>query len=225
MKKEGKAEKKQLLKAGYTNSKRLGEIFCVVCFAFLIFFAFVNVWRNSQWSNAWIFCIAFILSMLFSDFVAGLVHWYADTWGTIETPFLGTFIRSFREHHLDPVAICTHDAIETNGDNCLTTLVPLYFMCVKEVTSSWDYFSLCFWAWTCIFVAFTNQFHKWAHTYRPPAVVRFLQDYGIILSRKNHSVHHLNPFDTHYCITNGWLNQPLQYIEFWRVLELSLIHI
>jgi ubiquitin-conjugating enzyme E2 variant len=58
----------------------------------------------------------------------------------------------------------------------------------------------------------TNQIHKWSHTYKPPALVIMAQNCGLILSRKNHGVHHRPPFDKYYCITNGWLNPVLAYI-------------
>ena len=82
------------------------------------------------------------------------------------------------------------------------------------------YFTMSTWTGICFWTLLTNQIHKWSHTYKPPALVILAQNCGLILSRKNHGVHHRPPFDKYYCITNGWLNPVLAYIVSTRVTYL-----
>ena len=139
--------------------------------------------------------------------------------------FLKAFIRPFREHHVDPTALTRHDIIETNGDNCLMTLPTLFCLVYKHLTL--DRLVLrehCAWDWyifaLAAFVALTNQIHKWSHTYFGlPKWVMFLQDYNIILPRIHHRIHHVAPHESYFCITTGWLNYPLEVIQFWTTLE------
>jgi len=157
--------------------------------------------------------------------MSGLVHWGADTWGTLEWPFVGpTFIRSFREHHVSPTAMCEHDFFETNGDNCMLVVIPLFILAFFSSSDHWwSIFISCFWMSACVGVAFTNQFHKWSHTVKLPTIVTLLQRYWIILPKVNHTLHHRPAFDGYYCITTGWLNPVLDGINFWRYVE-SFVH-
>jgi len=220
--------KKQVL-GNYTPQKRAMDIIDTCLFGVMFVLAFYNLVVHSSVAHLWISVLAFMLSMLFADFCSGLLHWGADTWGTFDTPFVGpTFIRSFREHHVTPTAMCQHDIFETNGDNCLATLPVLVFMALKQVTDSngtvllWPFFVLNFWVWSCLWIALTNQFHSWSHYSKPPLFVAMLQKSGIILSPSTHRKHHVMPFDRNYCITNGWLEPFLVSINFWKNAEVFI---
>ncbi|KAL1458359.1 hypothetical protein WDU94_008516 [Cyamophila willieti] len=167
-----------------------------------------------------------VAGILTADFASGFVHWLADTWGSTEVPLLGkTLIRSFREHHVDPTSITRHDFVETNGDNFLVTIpflgrMTYQFLTLNEQEIKHNFNLYCFLLLSAIFVAFTNQIHKWSHTYYGlPRWVLFLQDCHLILPRRHHRYHHVAPHETYYCITTGWLNWPLEQIRFWPNLE------
>mmetsp|Transcript_3896 Transcript_3896/g.14714 ORF Transcript_3896/g.14714 Transcript_3896/m.14714 type:complete len:368 (+) Transcript_3896:192-1295(+) len=204
----------------------------------LVLFSGEAVSRPMVWSTI---LFGFILGMLSADFFSGCVHWFADTFCTKETAILGPLIRSFREHHVDQQAITRHDVIESNGDNCMfgnllliagrVTCLSLWWkvpalplaaavLYSSHVTISLASLFLLTWATSfALMFALTNQIHKWSHQYSVPAWVKLLQDCRIILHRKDHMVHHTNPFDRYYCITTGWLNPVLNVTGFWRALE------
>ncbi|CAF4656948.1 unnamed protein product [Rotaria sp. Silwood1] len=167
-----------------------------------------------------------VLGILTADLASGIVHWAADTWGSVDMPFIGrNFLRPFREHHIDPTSITRHDFIETNGDNFAVTVPYLLYMAYKftywndtDIRQMYNFEVYMF--ILAIFVSMTNQFHKWSHTYFGlPSYIVFLQRYHIILPRKHHRLHHVVPHDTYFCITTGWLNWPFEMIQFWSRLE------
>ncbi|CAL8319517.1 unnamed protein product [Merluccius merluccius] len=210
----------------YSPGKRCQEWTSVLlCFS-LMAFNFVHLLANFHFCHLWFILLAVVAGILTADFASGFVHWGADTWGSVELPIVGkAFIRPFREHHIDPTAITRHDFIETNGDNCMLTIVPLGIMAISfltlspvEVYHSYPWF--CYVFALAIFVTLTNQIHKWSHTYFGlPGWVVFLQNCHIILPRKHHRIHHVSPHETYFCITTGWLNYPLEKLGFWPTLE------
>ncbi|XP_055295727.1 plasmanylethanolamine desaturase isoform X2 [Sitodiplosis mosellana] len=169
---------------------------------------------------------AAMCGIITADFGSGLVHWAADTWGSVELPIVGkAFLRPFREHHIDPTSITRHDFIETNGDNFMVALPILAAVAFNFLTKSpadiQDHYPISAYLFLCsIFVAMTNQIHKWSHTYFGlPRWVLFLQDNHIILPRRHHRIHHVAPHETYFCITTGWLNWPLEKLRFWSGME------
>ncbi|KAG2464471.1 TM189 protein, partial [Polypterus senegalus] len=214
------------LAALYSSGKRFQEWISVIFCFFLLIFNFYHLLVHFHIDHISFMLTGVVAGILSADFASGLVHWGADTWGSVEVPVFGkAFIRPFREHHIDPTAITRHDFIETNGDNCMLTVVPLANMALKFVslspaeiyhTYSWECYIFAF----AVFVTLTNQIHKWSHTYFGlPRFVTLLQDLHIILPRKHHRIHHVSPHETYFCITTGWLNYPLEKLGFWRRLE------
>jgi hypothetical protein len=182
-----------------------------------------RVLSSMTWARSWLLPVMFVVAELGTDFVSGLSHWMCDTWGRLDTPVVGpTFIRSFREHHVDPTAMCHHDFIETNSDASLFSvllngcLLGLYGF---DGSSMVDMVIYSFALFGGFYAAFTNEFHKWSHMSVTPPWISLLQSWWVVLPKRHHGVHHKPPFDKYYCITTGHLNSFLDGIGFWRRLE------
>ena len=109
------------------------------------------------------FILFSVLGILTADLASGIVHWGADTWGSVDMPFIGrNFLRPFREHHIDPTSITRHDFIETNGDNFAVTVPYLFYMAHKftywnEIDIRRIYNFEVYMFLLAIFVSMTNQ--------------------------------------------------------------------
>jgi len=231
---ELKKVKKEILKQHYGPIKRAFEIFFVCSVLVAIPIVLYNILSHIGWNSLPLLVIGAVCGALFADFMSGLVHWGADTWGTLDWPLVGgTFIRSFREHHVAPTEMCEHDFFETNGDNFMLSLIPLFIFSRKDLFWSSnteevplvEIFSGMFWLTAALYIAMTNQFHKWAHAPKPSALVTLLQNCWLILPRFHHSLHHRPAFEGHYCITTGWLNPLFDGTKFWRMLENMVIKV
>ncbi|UJR36875.1 hypothetical protein I4U23_029588 [Adineta vaga] len=216
----------KLLASQYTNEKRAQELISIILCVLLMMYNFFFICSYFDVRNWYLIIPSALLGISTADLASGIVHWGADTWGSVDMPFIGrNFLRPFREHHIDPTSITRHDFIETNGDNFAVIIPYFLYMAYKftffsetDIRRSYNFEVYMF--LLAIFVSMTNQFHKWSHTYFGlPSYIVFLQRYHIILPRKHHRIHHVVPHDTYFCITTGWLNRPLEMIQFWSCLE------
>lgn len=213
------------LAQGYSKTVRAVEVLSIVSFYGLMV---AVAWRGFPYAvkAPWLAMAGLFFGYLLADFTSGFVHWLADTWGHPDMPVIGkALLRPFREHHVAPKAMTEHDFIETNGNNCLIS-VPWALGALLMPLDVEGWRGLLFFTMTSIasmifWVMMTNQFHKWSHfePHELPALVRWLQRHGLILSPQHHDIHHRAPFDTHYCITTGWLNVPLMRLGFFRGME------
>ncbi len=141
---------------------------------------------------------------LFVDFVSGLVHWFGDTGGDAATPVFGPlFFRTFVEHHFDALAITRHGAAEVNGTNAF--LIAPFIAAAHAVAGPGG----PRWALAALMASLAgwglvvNQAHCWAHAPRPPAAVRRLQRWRVLLPPEHHDRHHRPPFRRNYCVLSG----------------------
>jgi hypothetical protein len=179
-----------ILAAGYTPMKRRFELATMTAFLTLECVVGYYAFCNTVLSRDWLLILAmFVVGQVATDMVSGWVHWTCDTWGRLDTPVWvslpacsaasccicmlnrafcqgPTFIRSFREHHVDPTAMCNHDFIETNSDASLPSVALNLFLVLWHGFHPGSRFDLglhYFALFGGIFAAFTNEFHKWAH--------------------------------------------------------------
>lgn len=206
--------------SGYARSHRLYESAGIAVGLSSIGILAYRLGTADKVSGWWIPLTVFA-GLLGADFTSGFVHWLFDTWGSTRTPVVGQLaIRTFREHHVDASAMTRHGFVETNGHNIAMSLVPSvtgYFAIAHRTLPSALIAMSCFSMAVC--VAMTSQIHKWAHMPRAPRVVRWFQDAGLIIGARHHHRHHVMPHDSHYCITVGWMNAPLELVRFFRGLE------
>jgi hypothetical protein len=141
-----------------------------------------------------------------ADLSSGIVHFLLDNFGSPETPVIGQkFVKPFRDHHVDPMAMTHGDFIAVNADNvfvCLPVIIPAFFLLDVALHPYWGVFIVGLVAG----VIMTNQLHKWAHMPTVPRLVAVAQRSGVVLSKEHHSVHHSGAYDSNYCITWGHLD-------------------
>jgi hypothetical protein len=179
--------------------------------------------RLYELDQLWLVALAIPLGIIGGDFISGIVHWAADTYGSEDMRVIGpSLVKPFRLHHIYPRDICTHGLVETTGNVCILAVPALSgFLCLMwfKPDSVVLAFSAVSFALMAAATVATNQFHKWAHQESPSAFARWLQRKRLVLEPQHHKRHHTQPFDVNYCITNGWLNPLLNKLKFFRRLE------
>lgn len=153
--------------------------------------------------------------VMLADFVAGLVHWLEDSYGSADTPFVGPLLvrPNIVHHHY-----------------------PRYFTRLSWWQSSWDILLICavllgaayalglltwhVWLFAVVSVN-ANQVHKWSHRTRAEngRIISFFQDIRLLLTPRQHAVHHSDPKNTYYCPVTNLVNPLLEFLRFWLALE------
>eukprot|EP00884_Botryococcus_braunii_P016703 jgi/Botrbrau1/3716/Bobra.0363s0003.1 len=161
------------------------------------------------------------------DLLSGVYHWGVDNYGDDSTPILGSQIAAFQGHHQRPWTITerefcnnVHKVFKPAGVFAAGCCLVSGFMpgWLEVLLGSGTFLT-----------AMSQQFHAWSHMRgsQLSQTVIFLQEAGILVSRKAHGAHHKAPFEGNYCIVSGFWNPILDQggseKGFFRQLE-RLLH-
>ena len=166
----------------------------------------VEVSDRWSWTVLTVIIGLIVVAYAVADLASGIVHYLLDNFGSPDTPVIGQkFVKPFRDHHVDPMAMTQGDFIAVNADNvfvCLPVIIPAFFF----LDTGRHPYAGVFIVGLVAGVIMTNQLHKWAHMPRVPKLVAAAQRRGIVLSKRHHAVHHSGQYDRNYCITWGHLD-------------------
>ncbi|KAG0729603.1 Transmembrane protein 189 [Chionoecetes opilio] len=101
----------------YSRGKRTQEIVCVcMCITLMV----VNLYFMAvhfRVEKVGSICLVALAGIFTADFASGLVHWAADTWGSVELPVLGKKLKDLTCAHEYAVAVSNRfDVLGALGD-------------------------------------------------------------------------------------------------------------
>jgi ubiquitin-conjugating enzyme E2 variant len=201
---------------------RAGEAAAIAAAIALLAANLVRLGRaaNALATLGWWLPLAILLGAFAADLGSGLVHWFADTWGSETMPILGRrLLRPFRLHHVNPDDFLERSFLDCNGDVAAIVAPILLGSLWIPLDTPLGRAAAVFTVTLCAVGLPTNQVHQWAHRARPPLPVLWLQRSGLLLSHEQHRLHHAAPFAMNYCIATGWCNRVLTACDFFRRAE------
>jgi ubiquitin-conjugating enzyme E2 variant len=159
----------------------------------------------------WILFI--ILSFLAADFIAGVFHWWEDSYLDQDTPIFGRLIGGPNQlHHSDQYAFLKHSYWQRNSLTIIASMLACgACLCFDATQDAWL---------TFLFLSQANQIHAWGHSKGKNGwLVSMAQRIGLLQSCKHHAEHHRSPYHIRYCVMSPMLNPILDAIGFWRYIE------
>ncbi len=185
-----------------------------------------------NWHQANYFSLIFftIFSIATGDFIAGWAHYLLDNYpgmNKIAAFTIGeSFVSQYSVHHKYPDDLMKYNFFETNSDgmfatSCALSLVYVWMRFRPGIWTSYSVSWMWYWIVYFIFVAFTNQCHKWSHNKNPNFVIKTFHRLHITLPPEEHQRHHDNP-KVAICLTTGWCNYFLESIDYWRYARKSI---
>ena len=182
-------------------------LFVSVIVLFLQLVSVANTVLEWTFTNPLVIFILFSCAYIVADFVNGLVHMYMDN-NTNYNTRLGPFIAAFHLHHIKPRYTDKHALLvyfHESGTKfwLVIYLIILVWMQYKCLMSFETQFFL---TTVGVLSSFAEVAHYWCHNKNERnIVINFFQKHGVLLSKKNHMIHHADD-NKNYAFLNGVSN-------------------
>lgn len=185
-------------------------------------------WVVTNWNEAspsWpILVIAVFAGLFLGDFISGFLHWGFDTWFDEDMTSFARVAIIVREHHIYPQNIFRYRFRDESGPISIASLLftgPVYaFVTLGDGPPSAGGVAaiiVCLIVSVCM--ALMLQCHKLGHKRTKSKVLQFLQQSHLLMHPRHHCQHHRDNHDIRYCLINGWADQVMDRVKFWRGLE------
>lgn len=172
---------------------------------------------SQQWLQP---VLAGLAGYVLADLGSGIYHWAIDNYGSSSTPMFGSQIEAFQGHHKQPWTITQRqfaNNLHALGQSVTIIVLPMDLLFDDPTL-------LAFTALCSGCIMFSQQFHAWAHSKRRqlPQVVVALQEGGVLISPRQHGMHHRPPYSNNYCIVSGLWNGFLDQQKVFEAMEMMV---
>ena len=171
--------------------------------------------------------VQFLVGFLLADFAGGIFHWFEDNYLSYcsDMPLLGSIAKDNEMHHYYPRLVLKHPwwaSMSTTLPLLVVLSTVFYFTVSRKQFKKYKVLILTF----LLFGTVGNVLHRFGHMRDSETndFVKLLQKIGVLQTHQYHSVHHKTS-DRRFCVVSQYLNPFLDYVHFWRGLELVVFWI
>ena len=168
--------------------------------------------------------IFIILGILATDFIAATQHWIEDNYLSYDSKWFQDTARANTLHHYHPRAI----TCKTNTE-IYNAKLPRIVICILLFWYAfvYRYYRICFFLIGFILTSALPEInHKYTHMRdcERPYFVSLLQNSGLLVSRKQHVVHHSSEYsEGNYGMLLGFTNFFYDRVfHIWTLLEMTI---
>lgn len=156
-----------------------------------------------------------IFSFLWYDFFSGVLHIVLDNPEFVNVPVLCDPCLEFQWHHHIPTDLACKPFLQVCGDlNLVISILVITYLCPYLGFGYHTPMALCLVGSKVLMAYFGQLCHCMSHmpVHNRPEWVTFLQNSGLMISPKQHMIHHAS-YNDNFCIGSGLCNGLISWLK------------